>query len=135
MFLPDIYVIVFNNEWLRNAKMEEVIICSIHETRHGYQKACIDYNDIAEQEDPFLVSMWEKDFKNYVKPSSFTNESYIMQEIEIDAIAFSHYAMNKVFNINTFIPKNIKEKVYEKIIKILLLHILKLSSCFNLRII
>lgn len=107
MFLPDIYVIVFNNEWLKNAKMEEVIICSIHETRHAYQKACIDFKEIAEQEEPLIVSMWEKDFENYVNPSIYPNERYIMQEIEIDAIAFSLYVMKKVFNINIFIQKNI----------------------------
>lgn len=52
---------------------------------------------------------------NYNSPiqKEISEEEYLKQEIEIDAIAFAHYQMNELFNIKSFIPTNIKKEVNE----------------------
>ena len=36
MYLPDHNLILFNQDWLSIAKLEEVILTAFHETRHAY---------------------------------------------------------------------------------------------------
>ena len=45
------------------------------------------------------------------KNNEIDDESYLKQEIEIDAIAFAHKMMLKHFKLKTVIPDCIKEKV------------------------
>jgi hypothetical protein len=40
-------------------------------------------------------------------------EEYLRQKIEIDAIAFAHFQMKKIYNVKSFIPTIIKEEVHE----------------------
>ena len=42
-FNPDIYRISFNKDWLEDAPAIEIIKVAAHETRHAYQKACVDF--------------------------------------------------------------------------------------------
>jgi len=50
---------------------------------------------------------------NYNQPTSkdIPEEFYLKQKIEIDAIAFAHYQMKKLFEVKTVIPDIIKDKV------------------------
>lgn len=50
---------------------------------------------------------------NYNQPTSkdIPEEFYLKQKIEIDAIAFAHYQMNKLFEVKTVIPKLISNDV------------------------
>ena len=60
---------------------------------------------------------------NYNQPTSkdIPEEFYLKQKIEIDAIAFAHYQMNKLFEVKTVIPKIITSEVK--------LHLTKFQDC------
>ncbi|HOF43221.1 MAG TPA: hypothetical protein PLE44_01325 [Bacilli bacterium] len=46
IFIPATYTIVFNTDWLNSIHDEEILRCAFHETRHAYQRACIDFPDM-----------------------------------------------------------------------------------------
>lgn len=92
MFIPNGYYIVFNEDWLKNANELEVMKCGFHETRHAYQRACIDFPEIMKHE-AIEVEIWKKEFEQYKNPNF--NE-YLDQEIEKDAINFSVKMINKI---------------------------------------
>lgn len=118
IFLKEEYTIVFNKEWIKQTNPIEIQITCFHETRHAFQWKCItgEYSKINEI-NPFIIKKWKNEMIDYIQPTGCTNIDfeYLNQDIEIDAIAFSHYQMNKIFDINSTIPKVIAKKVYEKI--------------------
>ncbi|MFA7422700.1 MAG: hypothetical protein WCZ00_03075 [Acholeplasmataceae bacterium] len=85
MFIPDGYFIVFSMDWLKSAHELEVLKCAFHETRHAYQKACIDFPEIMEH-DEIEVGIWKKEFEEYKNPNF---DGYMNQHLEEDAINFS----------------------------------------------
>ena len=92
MYLPDHNMILFNQDWLAVAKLEEVILTAFHETRHAYQKAQIDgVPNPRQKENPETIAIWNSEFQKYYRPSDdyVDDPEYLEQEIEKDAIAFS----------------------------------------------
>lgn len=64
-----------------------------------------------------MIEIWKSEMNNYNQPTTkdVSEEFYLKQEIEVDAIAFAHYQMNLLFEVKTFIPNIIRDKV-DKII-------------------
>jgi hypothetical protein len=93
-FLHEGYYIVFSSDWIENADELEILKCSFHETRHAYQRACIDFPELI-YHDPKIVAIWAKEFDNYKRPE---HNDYLNQEIEKDAIAFSNKLINYIIN-------------------------------------
>lgn len=92
MFIPNAYYIIFNEDWLKNAKELEVLKCAFHETRHAYQRACIDFPEIMKH-DKNEVEVWKREFSVYKNPNF---NGYLDQEIEKDAVFFSEKLINKI---------------------------------------
>jgi len=114
IFLKDKYLIGFNNSWINDADSLEVFVACFHETRHAFQWKCINGENSAKKSvDSDTVLMWKKEMNNYYQPTSSTipEAEYINQSIEIDAIAFAHYQMDKFFKIKTIIPNKIYNSV------------------------
>src|SRR5690554_631524 len=82
--------IIFNEDWVNRSNELEIMITALHETRHAYQKFCIDTRS---REDIKTIEAWEKEFNQYNQPSGKNtptdDNSYLKQAIEIDAIAFA----------------------------------------------
>lgn len=91
-FLQEGYYIVFNSDWICDANELEILKCSFHETRHAYQRACIDFPQFI-YDDPKQVERWKTEFENYKQPG---HDDYLNQEIEKDAIAFSNKLIKDV---------------------------------------
>lgn len=108
--------IIFNEDWVLRSDWTEVIITAFHEMRHAYQGYCIRTRSREAKE---VLDIWAYETNNYIMPSGKNNEiddeSYLKQEIEIDAIAFAHKMMLEHFEIKTIIPKPIKNLVLEKL--------------------
>lgn len=107
MFISSPYCTVQNGLWLVQTNPIEIFITICHEMRHAYQ-----YMIVKDQDGSNDISKWKAEFDHYCSPQ---DERFLEQEIEIDAIAFSHYMTLKVFNEKTVIPDNIKKKVYLRI--------------------
>jgi hypothetical protein len=107
------YIIYFNEAWLSKASADEIMITALHETRHAYQKANIDFPEyFVGRESKETIRQWKKDFDNYIPSKKVEVDiEYLTQSIEIDAIAFAHYQMKKMFNIETIIPRIINDAV------------------------
>jgi hypothetical protein len=77
--------------------------------RHAYQGYCIRTQS---REPKSTLDKWEYETLNYIMPSGKNNEiddeSYLKQEIEIDAIAFAHKLMLEHFELKTVVPKVIQ---------------------------
>lgn len=56
------YRIYFNKQWLEKVDELEILECVLHEYRHCYQQACIDYPDIFNKEDISVVDNWKNEF-------------------------------------------------------------------------
>lgn len=93
-FLQEGYFIVISSEWLKTANELEILKCTFHETRHAYQRACIDFPEII-YHDPKVVEVWLKEFDDYKRPG---HDHYLNQEIEKDAITFSEKLINDMIN-------------------------------------
>ena len=92
IFIPDKYAIVFNESWITDAKIEDVILTCFHETRHAYQHSQIKrYIEVLEvKEKRSVVTQWKNDFDNYRQPTSNKYEKeYVNQSIERDAMRYS----------------------------------------------
>ncbi len=117
VFDENYYIIYFNETWLNKSTTDEIMVTALHETRHAYQKANIDFPEyFVGRESKETIKQWKKDFDNY-KPSKSTEEDieYLTQSIEIDAIAFAHYQMSKCFKVKTIIPSKIYDYVQIKL--------------------
>ena len=108
--------IIFNEDWVNRSNELEIMITAFHETRHAYQKYCIDTRS---GEDIKTIEVWEKEFNQYSQPSGKNTPSddisYLKQAIEIDAIAFAYYQMKELFDVEVKIPEDIKIQVLERI--------------------
>ena len=92
MYLPDHNLILFNQDWLTIAKLEDVILTAFHETRHAYQKAQIDgVPNLISNESQNTIKIWKTEFEKYYRPNDeIVNEpKYVEQEIEKDALRFA----------------------------------------------
>lgn len=97
------------SEWIEQASPFEKQITCFHETRHAFQWECINGECLeGKAVDPEIVDIWKNEVSNYNQSTSkdIPEEFYLKQKIEIDAIAFVHYQMNKLFEVKTVIPKN-----------------------------
>jgi hypothetical protein len=121
MYLPDHNLILFNQDWLSVAKLEEVILTAFHETRHAYQKAQIDgVPNLIQEENLDKIAKWEREFEKYYRQSDEYQDDprYLEQVIEKDAIAFAHRHMKKMEKVNTRISTLIKSLVQARILEI-----------------
>lgn len=99
IYLPDHDLILFNQDWLSVAKIEEVILTAFHETRHAYQKAQIDgVPNLRQKENSETIAKWDGEFRKYYRPTDAFQDDpeYLEQEIEKDAIAFSQMWVQKL---------------------------------------
>lgn len=92
MFIQKTYTILFNSDWIQNAHELEILKCAFHETRHAYQRACIDFPEIIKHDEK-EVGVWKKEFEEYKNPNF---NGYLDQEIEKDAIQFSKKMIKKL---------------------------------------
>ncbi len=108
--------IIFNEDWIMRSDWIEVIITAFHEMRHAYQGYCIRTNTRESEE---TLKVWKEETSNYKMPSGTNKEindqSYLNQEIEIDAIAFAHWLVKEKFDLKTVIPEVIKDEVSKKV--------------------
>lgn len=90
--------IIFNEDWVNQSHELEIMITALHETRHAYQKYCIDTRS---REDIKTIETWETEFNQYNQPSGKNTPkddmAYLKQAIEIDAIAFVYNQMNCLY--------------------------------------
>lgn len=108
--------IIFNENWINRSEWIEVMITVLHEMRHAYQGYCVRTKT---REDAETLKRWENELNSYTMPSGKNNiiddKNYLMQEIEIDAIAFAHWIIKKELDISTVIPDIISKEVKQKI--------------------
>jgi len=119
VFLKEKYIIAFNEEWIEQANQLEIQITCFHETRHAFQWKCICGEVSSGDIDQKDIIAWKKEMSEYTQPSTgeIPEEAYLKQEIEIDAIAFAHYQIKKLYNVNSIVPKAIKAEVEYQISK------------------
>lgn len=89
------YTIFFDYKWLHTASDIEIFACVLHECRHCYQQACIDFPDVFDSEPKEIVNEWKKDFDNLVDPN--INEiEYLHCKTEIDARNYADNVIKKI---------------------------------------
>lgn len=99
----------------------ELCCTAFHEVRHIYQFVVLDF----EEKDGFYFNVpvsikdkWRIEQLNYKVSEKYEDEDYLCQDIEIDAIAFSHYLIKRLFDAITVIPEVIKQQVSMRVIEI-----------------
>lgn len=112
LFNRDEYKICFNEKWLLVSQWIEVIITAFHESRHAYQW----YSIINNKNECFeTLIKWKSEYENYItvslKNCALNDLNYLEQDIELDAIRFTHYKIKELFGVETIIPKDIESKV------------------------
>ncbi|HAX02700.1 MAG: hypothetical protein A2Y45_01325 [Tenericutes bacterium GWC2_34_14] len=116
VFLRNDNIIGFNETWLESVEWLEVMVTCFHESRHAFQHEVINnrYKGNIKIDSP-TKELWVKETSEY--KSKFTNssdETYLMQDMEIDAIAFAHKMMLVHFEVKTIIPDIIKHRIENK---------------------
>lgn len=74
----------------------EIFACVLHECRHCYQQACIDFPDIFNNEPKEIVNEWKKDFEQFIDPN-LEEKTYLNLYSEIDANEFSYTIIKDLF--------------------------------------
>lgn len=116
LFLKEKFVIVFNKDWLLNAKYLDILYTSFHEARHAYQYLQIIKKSSPKLiEDEDVINIWSKEFNEYIQPNQHFDTKYIHTNIEIDAIAFSKFLLSEIFNADLLVPRDIITKVDKRI--------------------
>lgn len=118
IFLKERYIIAFNEEWIEQANPMEIQVTCFHETRHAFQWKLINGEYQASNNvDSKTVEIWKNEMSNYNSPTKkdIPEEEYLRQEIEIDAIAFAHYHLKKLYNVKSIIPECIANEVALKL--------------------
>ncbi len=118
IFLKDKYIIAYNEEWIEQANPVEIQVTCFHESRHAFQWKVINSEYTGtEVTDPITIQKWKDEMSNYNSPTKkdIPEEEYLMQEIEIDAIAFAHFQVERLYNIKSVIPDIIASEVALKL--------------------
>lgn len=119
IFIKEGYYIVFNNFFLENSSLIEIMITGFHEARHAYQYMQVEFFNKKMykciREELYIINKWEKDFNRGRKINEMSREEYLNRPTEIDAIAFSCYLADELLNVKQVIPDEIKEKVNVRI--------------------
>lgn len=116
IFLKEKYIIAFNEEWIEQANPMEIQVTYFHESRHAFKWKLITGEYQGESSiDAKTIQIWKEEMSNYNSPTKkdIPEEEYLSQKIEIDAIAFAHFQMKRIYNVTSFIPVSIKKKVNE----------------------
>lgn len=103
VFLKESYTIVLNEDWLEEVGIAEFTATILHETRHAYQCAQVEfYDSMKYQESKEIVAQWKLDLNNYVPTSGDEHNDimYMKQSIEIDAVAFEMKMMKDLLDID-----------------------------------
>lgn len=117
VFLKDDDYIAVNSVY--NELSPSVVIFLAHESRHAYQWQVINGLLPAKESDD--LDRWKYEFENHIKPASEINhpddvKEYALQNIEIDAIAFSElflqYAVRKSLKVS--LPDYLRPIVNER---------------------
>lgn len=99
IFNEKLYYIIFNEDWMAGALPEEIVLTALHETRHAYQKANIDFPQFfVGKETEETINQWKKDFENYNKPHEYNLSEYASQTIEKDATEFAWNFISNYIN-------------------------------------
>lgn len=67
--------------------------------------------------DSKTIQIWKEEMSNYNSPTKkdIAEEEYLKQKIEIDAIAFSHFQIMKLYNVKSIISECITNEVALKL--------------------
>jgi hypothetical protein len=114
VFLKENFTIVVNLNWLERVGISDFTATVLHETRHAYQYAQVEYGEYMMYREPdSTVNVWKKEFENYT-PSTGTEHNdadYIQQEVEVDAVAFEKQMMKELLDINMNVHHLIRDRV------------------------
>jgi hypothetical protein len=116
IFLKERNIIAFNEEWIEQANPMEIQVTCFHETRHAFQWKLIQGEYQGDSNiDSKTIQIWKEEMNSYNSPTKkdIPEDEYLIQKIEIDAIAFAHLQMKKIYNVTSFIPVSIKKEVNE----------------------
>jgi len=113
VFLRDDNIVGFNETWLNSVELLEVMVTCFHESRHAFQHEVINARYSGSIKiDSATKELWTKetnDYKSRLNDSS--DDVYLIQDLELDAIAFAHKMMLEHFEIKTIIPEEIKSLI------------------------
>lgn len=114
VFLKGSYTIVINEDWLEEVGVVEFTATILHETRHAYQCAQVDFYDYMQYQEPKeKIRQWKLELQNYVPTSGDEHNDlfYMKQSVEIDAVAFEMKMMKDLLDIDLTPHKMIAEDV------------------------
>jgi len=111
-FMPEENVILVNS--IYNELTPTVVGFLAHETRHAYQhQVILGQLKPKPSDDPIL---WKHDFDSHIKPSEENMVDYVLQAIEIDAIAYSELFIRKMLkrNLRINVPGYLRPSIDER---------------------
>lgn len=112
-YVNDKYIINVNTLEVNNFTDLELTSFLIHEMRHAYQHVLVKSNQ-TRHEEKSIIKKWKEEIENYVNPV-LNKEDYLIQSIEVDAVAFTAYFTKKYLNQELIIPEIIKNRVLNRI--------------------
>lgn len=114
MDLQETKEIIFNEDWVLQANWLEVIATSFHECRHAYQHYGVATSS---REDKVIRDKWAAELSSYFQPNADNLQvhdvDYLQQNIEIDAIVYSHKKVLELFNVEIFLPDEVSKRMEE----------------------
>jgi hypothetical protein len=113
VFLRNDNIIGFNDTWLESVEWLEVMVTCFHESRHAFQHEVINDRYSGNIKiDSGTKNLWIKETNDYKsKFNDSTDDVYLIQDLELDAIAFAHKMMLEHFEVKTIIPEEIKSLI------------------------
>lgn len=97
-YSPKRNIIELNRKYLEKADCGELLNTILHESRHAFQKKCIDNPDSVTVKNN-VIEVWKDNSNNYIRPC-YDFEAYENQEVEKDANYFADSIMKEYENLN-----------------------------------
>lgn len=116
VYIKEDNIINFNRIWLYSIDNLEVMATCFLQARHAFQHEVINSTykgDLKTSQE--TIDLWTKESNNFKSTIKYNNDEYLMQDLVIDAVAFSHLMMLKYFEVKTVIPEEIKDQVNIKL--------------------
>lgn len=115
--MKESYIITINEDWLEEVGIAELTATILHETRHAYQCAQVEFHEFMQYQEPReKVELGRRELINYVPTSGeeHSDMDYMKQSVEKDAVAYEVKLMKELLDID-LIPHELIADDVEKV--------------------
>ena len=113
------YQVEINIDWYLNEVDHhfEVLVVAYHESRHAYQIHQVGkyLQNLPTDEPKHIIQRWDEELKNSRPFIGINMDDYLIQHIEVDAMAFSYLVMDDLYGARVKLEGGSRDPVLKRV--------------------